>query len=146
MFGVVSYQSTVVRKRKEGCNLKQGSMMSDYKKLKVWEKAHHLTLNLYEAAGSFPKEEMYGLTSQIKRAAASIPANIAEGSGRGGNTELIRFLRIATGSAFELEYHILLAHDLKLLDSTSYQNLNDQVIEIKRMLAGLIQHLETKRD
>lgn len=96
-------------------------------------------------SADFPKEETYGLSSQIKRAAASIPANIAEGSGRGGNTELIRFLRIATGSAFELEYHLLLAHDLRFLDTARYQNLNDQITEVKRMLTGLIRHLETRR-
>jgi four helix bundle protein len=119
--------------------------MSDYRKLKVWEKSHELTLKIYEMSADFPKEEMYGLSSQIKRAAASIPANIAEGSGRGGNTELIRFLRIATGSAFELEYHLLLAHDLRFLDAARYQNLNDQITEVKRMLTGLIRHLETRR-
>lgn len=119
--------------------------LSDYKKLQVWEKAHRLTLDIYEATASFPKEEMYGLTSQIKRSAASIPANIAEGSGRGSNPELIRFLRIATGSAYELEYHILLAHDLKFLDANIHQQLENQVMEIKRMLSGLIRHLETTR-
>jgi four helix bundle protein len=120
--------------------------MSDYKKLKVWEKAHQLTLNIYQETADFPKEEMYGLTSQIKRAAASIPANIAEGSGRGGNTELIRFLHIAAGLDFELEYHILLAHDLKFLDSANYESLSNQIAEVKRMLTGLIQHLETRRN
>ena len=140
MFGVVSYQFTVVRKSK------RQTAMSDYKKLKVREKAHQLTLNIYQVAADFPKEEMYGLTSQIKRSAASIPANIAEGSGRGGNAELIRFLRIATGSAFELEYHMLLAHELKFLETSHYKNLDDQITEVKRMLTGLIQHLETKRD
>ena len=98
--------------------------MSDYKQLKVWEKSHQLTLNVYQVTASFPKEEMYGLTSQIKRAAASIPANIAEGSGRGSNNELIRFLRIATGSAYELEYHIFLAYHLGFIEETNYQNLN----------------------
>jgi four helix bundle protein len=119
--------------------------MSDYKKLKVWEKAHQLTLDVYRVTANFPKEEVYGLTSQIKRAAASIPANIAEGSGRGSNTELIRFLRIATGSAYELEYHILLASDLQFLNAASQEQLTDQVSEIKRMLTGLIQHLENNR-
>ncbi|MBZ0301988.1 MAG: four helix bundle protein [Anaerolineae bacterium] len=119
--------------------------MSDCKKLMVWEKAHRLTLDIYQMTATFPKEKLYGLTSQVKRAAASVPANIAEGSGRGSNPELFRFLRIATGSAYELEYHILLAHDLNLLTEENYERLNSQVMEVKRMLTGLIQHLETKR-
>jgi hypothetical protein len=76
-----------------------------FRDLKVWEKAHQLTLQVYKATASFPKEEMFGLTSQIRRAAASIPANIAEGCGRSGDAELGRFLQIAMGSASELEYH-----------------------------------------
>ena len=118
--------------------------MGDYKKLAVWEKAHQLTLDVYRITASFPKEEMYGLTSQIKRASASIPANIAEGSGRGGDAELVRFLRIAMGSAYEVEYHLLLAHDLSFLDTSTYQEVNQWVSEVIRMLAGLIQHLSTK--
>ena len=118
--------------------------MGDYKKLAVWEKAHQLTLDVYRITASFPKEEMYGLTSQIKRASASIPANIAEGSGRGGDAELVRFLRIAMGSAYEVEYHLLLAHDLSFLDTSTYQEVNQWVSEVIRMLAGLIQHLSTR--
>lgn len=87
--------------------------MGDFKKLAVWEKAHRLTLAVYRASGSFPKDELYGLMSQIRRAAASIPTNIAEGSGRGGDRELVRFLHIALGSANELEYQLLLAKDQK---------------------------------
>ena len=119
--------------------------MSDYKSLKVWEKAYQLTLNIYQVTSNFPKEELYGLTSQIKRAAASVPANIAEGSGRGSNAELIRFLRIALGSAYELEYHLLLASDLTFIGEVDYQHVNDQIIEVKKMLTGLIQYLETRR-
>jgi four helix bundle protein len=119
--------------------------VGDYKKLAVWQKAHQLTLGVYRITARFPKEEMYGLASQIKRAAASIPANIAEGSGRGRDAELVRFLRIATGSACELEYHILLAHELQFLDTTSYQQTNEQVTEVQRMLSGLIQSLSSKR-
>ncbi len=89
--------------------------MRDFRSLKVWEKAHHLTLAVYKATGAFPKEEVYGLTSQMRRACASIPANIAEGCGRSGIAELTRFLHIALGSASELEYHVILAHDLAFL-------------------------------
>ncbi len=119
--------------------------MGDYKKLAVWRKAHELTLQIYRATATFPKEEMYGLTSQTKRAAASIPANIAEGSGRGSDGELIRFLRIASGSACELEYHLLLAHDLGFLGAADYQQLNTHVTDILRMLTGLIQSLSAQQ-
>lgn len=120
-------------------------MASSYKNLAVWQKAHQLTLDIYQMTAALPKDEMYGLSSQIKRAAASIPANIAEGSGRGSDGELARFLRIAMGSAYELEYHILLAHDLGFANETSYQQLDKQVDEVIRMLAGLIKSLNTQR-
>jgi len=83
--------------------------MKDFRELKVWEKAHQLTLEVYKATTIFPKDELYGLTSQIRRACASIPANIAEGCGRRGDAEFARFLGIAMGSASELDYHLLLA-------------------------------------
>jgi four helix bundle protein len=118
--------------------------MKNFKQFKVWQKAHHLTLNIYKATRKFPKEELYGLTSQIRRAASSIPANIAEGCGRTGDTELARFLQISMGSASELEYHLLLAHDLELLDVQSSLNLSDDVTEIKRMLASLIKKLRAE--
>lgn len=86
--------------------------MKDFKDLKVWQKAHVLTLTLYRLTRIFPREELYGLTSQIRRCSASIAANIAEGCGRKGNAELHRFLQIAAGSASELDYHLLLARDL----------------------------------
>ena len=85
---------------------------------------------------------MYGLTSQLRRAAASIPANIAEGCGRGSPADLVRFLYIAMGSASELEYHLLLVHDLKFLSTHEYEQLESEVIEVKRMLTALIQKLK----
>ena len=118
--------------------------MKDFKKLQVWEKAHYLTLAVYKATVDFPKEEVYGLTSQIRRAAASIPANIAEGCGRDGDSELARFLQIAMGSASELEYHLLLAHDLSFLPDVQYLPLNRDTIEVKRMLATFISRLRQK--
>jgi four helix bundle protein len=84
-------------------------VLKDFRKLKVWEKSHHLALSVYQATSSFPDHEQYGLTSQMRRAAVSIPANIAEGYGRGGDAEFARFLQIASGSAAELQYQILLA-------------------------------------
>ena len=97
--------------------------MKDFKELKVWEKAHALTLQVYQETRSFPREEIYGLTSQVRRAAASVAANIVEGCGRRSDGEFTRFLQIARGSASELKYHLLLARDLhflKRLPSTSW--------------------------
>lgn len=116
--------------------------MQDFKKLKVWEKSHQLTLALYRATATFPKDELYGLTSQIRRACASIPANIAEGCGRGGKAEFARFLQVALGSASELEYHLLLTRDLGLLEEGKYKPLNSQAVELKRMLASLLQRVK----
>jgi four helix bundle protein len=118
--------------------------MQDFRDLKVWQKAHQLTLNIYQSTVLFPREELYGLTSQIRRASSSVPANIAEGCGRNGTKELRRFLEIAMGSASELEYHLLLARDLSMLESRKYDELNEQTCEIKRMLAVFIQKLKTE--
>ena len=117
--------------------------VQDFKTLKVWQKSHRLTLNIYRATTEFPRDESYGLTSQIRRASASIPANIAEGCGRGGKVELAHFLQMAMGSASELEYHLLLVRDLQFLQHDSYRQLNDDVIEVKRMLASFIGRLRS---
>ena len=119
--------------------------MRNFRELKVWEKAHQLTLCVYKATKMFPKEELYGLTSQMRRCCASIPANIAEGCGRKGEAELARFLQIAMGSASELEYHLLLAYDLNLLEAKNYESLASKVTEIKRMLTAFIQKLNAER-
>jgi four helix bundle protein len=105
--------------------------MKDFRDLKVWEKSHRLTLTIYEVTKDFPKDERFGLTSQLRRAAAAIPANIAEGCGRRGNGELHRFLQIAAGSASEVEYHCLLAKDLGFLTDKQYETLQMLVVEIK---------------
>ena len=96
--------------------------MKDFRNLKVWEKAHQLALALYPITASFPRQEAYGLASQIRRAASSIPSNIAEGCGREGDPELARFCIIARGSATELEYQLLLARDLKLIQTRGLRN------------------------
>jgi four helix bundle protein len=119
--------------------------MKDFKELKVWQKAHALTLDVYRVTVAFPKEEQYALTSQIRRASASISANIAEGCGRNGDAEFGRFLYIAFGSASELESHLLLARDLKFMSAADHQRLNDGVIEVKRMLSSLILKLKADR-
>jgi four helix bundle protein len=118
--------------------------MRDFRQLKVWLKAHELTLAVYKATRDFPKEELYGLTSQIRRSCESIPANIAEGCGRSGSAELARFLNIALGSASELEYHLLLSRDLGLLDARIYESLAAGAVELKRMLTGFVQKLNGK--
>jgi four helix bundle protein len=119
--------------------------MKDFRKQKVWQKSHRLTLALYKATADFPKEELYGLTSQIRRAGYSIPANIAEGCGRDGDAELARFLQIAMGSASELQYHLLLAHDLGFLTDSVYEHLNKQTTEVKQMLTSFIKKLKADR-
>ncbi len=111
--------------------------MQDYRKLNVWHRSHQLTLAVYRATASFPREELYGLISQARRCAASVPANIAEGCGRDKNGDFARFLDIAAGSASELEYHLLLARDLSFLDDSQYGPLSNEVGEIKHMLASL---------
>ena len=117
--------------------------MKDFRRLAVWQKAHQLALAVYRATSTFPKQELYGLTGQLRRSCASVPANIAEGCGRGGDAELARFLQIAMGSANETEYHLLLASDLGFLDVSTHEQLSEGVIEVKRMLASLICKLRT---
>ena len=119
--------------------------MKDFRVLKVWQKAHKLVLAAYKATAHFPKQEMFGLTSQIRRCSASIPSNIAEGCGRRGNAEFHRFLNIAMGSASELEYQLLLAHDLGFLESSEYNHLEAAVTEVKRMLATLVLKIDADR-
>jgi four helix bundle protein len=111
--------------------------MRNFKDLLVWEKAHRLTLALYNITRAFPKEELYGLTSQIRRAAASIGANLAEGCGRRSDGEFGRFLLIAMGSASELTYHLLLARDLRFIKEAEYAQLDTQLAEVRRMLTAL---------
>jgi four helix bundle protein len=119
--------------------------MRNYKDLLVWEKAHKLTLAVYKITCLFPKEERYGLTSQVRRASASIAANLAEGCGRRSDGEMARYVQIAMGSGAELSYHfllardlgLLLARDLGLLQSAEYEVLNADVSEIMRMLSAL---------
>jgi four helix bundle protein len=113
--------------------------MKDFKELKVWVKAHELTMEVYGITRTFPREEIYGLTSQLRRSAASIGANIAEGCGRRSDGELGRFLQIARGSASETEYHLLLAKDLGFLSDVDYSSTAKRVVEVERMLTSLAQ-------
>jgi four helix bundle protein len=117
--------------------------MQDYRKLIVWQKSHALTLEIYRVTQTFPKSELYGLVSQIRRAASSIPANIAEGCGREGSKELKRFLSIAYGSASELDYHLLLAKDLNFLGEEEHKHLEKLLSEVRRILNTFIKKLMT---
>jgi four helix bundle protein len=119
--------------------------VKDFRELKVWHKAHELTLRVYRATARFPREELFGLTAQLRRSAASIAANLAEGCGRNGNAELSRFCIIAMGSASELEYHLLLAKDLTLINPEEHEEVSGYAIEVKRMLAALIQKIRVDR-
>jgi four helix bundle protein len=117
--------------------------VTDLKGLKVWRKAHDFTLATYRVTKTFPREEVYGLTSQLRRASASIGANIAEGCGRRSDGEMLRFLQIARGSASEAEYHFLLARDLHFLEEPEFLVLNRQADELQRMLTALMRTIRS---
>ena len=112
--------------------------MQDFKKLRAWEAGRRLALRVYLATQEYPKDERYGLTSQMRRAAVSICTNIAEGCGRGGQRELMTFLRYSFASACELECHIVLSADLRYLNRETYLDLTSSLVNVKRMLSGLI--------
>jgi four helix bundle protein len=125
---VISYQLSVISQDR----------MGDYEALKVWEKAHRITLEVYRVTRPFPPSETYGLTSQLRRSAASVPSNLAEGTGRNSQRELARFCRIALGSANELHYQLRLARDLGFLSPEEHRSLSDEVANLRRMLAKFI--------
>lgn len=118
--------------------------MQDFREIKVWQKAHDLVLAIYKATENFPQDERYGLTSQIRRAAASVPTNIVEGRARGSDADFRRFLVIAFGSANELEYLLLLARDLGFLDGGRHDSVAGDLEEIKRMLSGFMKKLKAE--
>jgi four helix bundle protein len=115
--------------------------VQDFRKLRVWEKAHRLTLEAYALTKPFPREEQYGLRGQIRASSSSIAMNIAEGCGRQSDADFCRFLHISMGSASELEYQILLARDLKLIEENEHRLLENHVKEVKKMIASLIRKL-----
>jgi four helix bundle protein len=117
--------------------------MRNFRQLDVWKKSHQLTLDVYRLTAGFPGNERYGLTSQLQRATASIGANLAEGCGRETDADFKRFVQIACGSACEVEYHLLLAKDLQLIDQPTHESINLNVNEVKRMLHGLAKYLES---
>ncbi len=111
--------------------------MNQYRNLKVWQKAVALATEVYRASGSFPKEEMYGLTAQLQRSIVSIASNIAEGAGRSHEKEFAQFLSIAYGSAYETETQLLIAKNLNYLSSTEFENLEKELAEVQKMLYSL---------
>lgn len=117
--------------------------MQDFRNLKVWEKGHQLTLSVYRETAGFPRDEVYGITAQMRRSAQSVPTNLAEGCGRGSDADFGRFVQMAMGSASELEYQLVLSRDLSYLKPANYEELNRSVLEVKRMLASLLQRLRS---
>lgn len=116
--------------------------MFDFRKLLIWERGHELALAIYQSTRSFPREELFGLTSQMRRSACSVPHNIAEGCGRNSYPELARFITISMGSASELESQLLLARDLHFLSAAEAETLLDQSMQLRKMLSAF--HLKIK--
>jgi four helix bundle protein len=117
--------------------------MRNFQSLIVWQRSHLLTLKVYRLTKQFPKEELYGLTSQIRRSAASVPTNIAEGSGRNSNAEMRKFLIISSGSLSELEYQLILSKELTYLPENTFKELNTEITEIRKMIFAFVQSLPT---
>lgn len=124
---------------------KRTDAMQDFRNLEVWQRAHQVVLAVYRVTTGFPSGERFGLTSQMRRCAVSIPSNIAEGSGRDSDPDFARFLRISMGSASELDYQLLLARDLGFMDEESYDDLSTELARVKRMLNGLLKRLDASR-
>ncbi len=118
--------------------------MQDFRNLKVWKKSHKVVMEVYKLTKAFPKEELFGLSSQMRRSAVSIPSNIAEGCCRSSDAEFSRFLFIASGSASELDYQLLLSKDLEYIDELNYKKTSDSLNDVKRMLAALITRLKAE--
>ena len=118
--------------------------MQDFRNLQVWKKSHEFTLKIYKLSQSFPKEETYGLTSQLRRASTSIPTNIAEGCVKNTNPEYSRFLYISLGSMAELETQLIIATNLKYISSSKYELIINDLTDIRKMLSGLIKYVKNR--
>ena len=120
--------------------------IKSYKDLLIWQKGINIVVNVYELTEEFPKEERYALTSQLKRAALSIPSNIAEGYGRNSTQSYIYFITLARGSLFELETQLILAEKLKLIKNEKlFANLMNQIIEESKMINSFITKIESSK-
>lgn len=118
--------------------------MHNFKELKIWKKSREMTKKVYFLTRSFPEEERFGIISQIRRAAISIPSNIAEGSGRNSDKDFRRFLSISLPSAYELETQIIISNDLKFLTDKDYLELSENLKEIQKMIFGFRKSLKKK--
>ena len=118
--------------------------MKDFRQLEVWQLAHGLALDVYRLSSTFPSEEKFGLTSQVRRASTSITANLVEGCGRGGDADFARFVQIAFGSACELECHLLLVKDLRFIDESQHVEIQETVVRAKKMLSSLLKALRAE--
>ena len=119
--------------------------MQDFENLKVWQKAHALAIDVHRIAGSIPRTDGMALTAQLRRSALSVPSNIAEGAGKGGDGEFRRYLQIAMGSASETAYHLLVARDLGFIDTATYDDLASRIAEVRRMATGLLKRIASRR-
>jgi four helix bundle protein len=120
--------------------------MRDFKGLKVWQRAHHLTVQVYKETDAFPRREQFGLTNQIRRACVSIPANVAEGCGRRSQKDFARFLQVSVGSSNELEYYLILSKDLGYLAGETHSTLASNLADIRRMLSSLLRKVGKDTD
>jgi four helix bundle protein len=118
--------------------------MQDFRNHKVWHKSHELTLNVYSVTRSFPRSEVFALTTQMRKSSSSVPSLIADGCGRGSDADFARLLQMAMGSASEIEYQLRLSRDLTYMDDGSYEKLDFLAVEVKRMLAALLARLQGK--
>lgn len=118
--------------------------MRNFLELRIWKESHAITIEIYSLTKNFPKEELFGLRSQMCRCSTSIPSNIAEGCGRNTNPDMVRFLTIATGSCSELHYHLILAKDLNYLHEEKYKNLEGRVVRLRQMISTFIKNINIK--
>ncbi len=115
--------------------------MRDFKKLDIWKRSHQLTLVIYRITKQFPKDELFGLTSQMRRSSSSIPTNIAEGCGRGTNPQLKHFLEISIGSSSELEYQLILSKALEYISEEVFNQYAEETVQVRRMIYGYCSQL-----
>jgi four helix bundle protein len=125
-----------------GTVLQELTMTDSYRDLIAWRKATELTLEIYRSTRDFPRDEIYGLTSQLRRAAVSIASNIAEGKGRYSQKEFVQFLFRARGSLLEVETQLYIAHELRYLETTTFQGIQANTVELGRILNGLIKSVQ----
>lgn len=119
--------------------------MRDFKELDVWKESHKIVLEIYTQTKGFPKEEQFGLISQMRRSAQSIPTNIVEGCGRSSEKDFLRFCHISMGSASELEYQLILSYDLKYINPSDFERLSSQLITLKKRLNAFMQYLKSQK-